>query len=123
MWRCHCGEKNLSSSKRCQSCNAARLTHEDDDGAGGSSRRSKTVEVSFFGLRGTTPRGGEEQRPATGAEGGRAGETPPRLLTEEELAAHYAASRRRDLLTWTAWILVVLAVVALFAWQIGRSPR
>jgi hypothetical protein len=123
MWRCHCGEKNLSADARCRSCNAARLTHEEADGpTGGASRRAKTVEVSFIGL-GSGGGSAEADPHRQAARGPRPGEAPARALSDEELVAYYAAERRREVLTWIAWILAALAVVGLFAWQIGRSPR
>jgi hypothetical protein len=121
MWRCHCGEKNLSADERCRNCNAARLTHEEDEAPAPAPRRGKTVQVSFFGLGGGGRDVEAKIRPRVASP--RPGEAPPRAFTEDELARHYAAERRRDLLTWGAWILAALAAVALLAWQVVRSPR
>ena len=111
MWRCHCGETNLNSRSRCAVCHAARLTHEKEPEPPGRSGRPKTVQFSFFGL------GGEME----GSEG--RGGTPPRILDEQELAAHYARERRRDISMWIAGGIAALAVVGLLAWQIMRSTR
>jgi hypothetical protein len=123
MWRCHCGEKNLSADERCRNCNAARLTHEDVDGpAAGASRRAKTVEVSFIGLG--SRRGPAEADPLRrAARGPRPGEAPTRALSDEELVTYYAAERRREILILVAWVLAALAVVGLLVWQIARLPR
>jgi len=48
---------------------------------------------------------------------------PPRALTDQELASHYARERRRDILVWIGGGVGVLALLGLLAWQILRSGR
>ncbi|HEX7878456.1 MAG TPA: hypothetical protein VF720_03550 [Candidatus Eisenbacteria bacterium] len=93
-------------------CHAARLTHETGSEASGRSGRPKNVQFSFMGL-GAEADAGDERR----------GNAPPRILDETELAAHYAQERRRDIITWLAAGIGVLAIVGLLAWQIMRSTR
>ena len=112
MWRCHCGETNVNSRSRCQACNAARLTHESAPESPGQVVRPKTVQFQFFGM-------GDGPVPGVGstADAGR------RILTERELASHYAREQRRSILGWLAGGVAAMAVLGLLAWQIFRPTR
>jgi hypothetical protein len=112
MWHCHCGETNLNSRTRCAVCHAARLTHEAEPERPGRPARARNVQFSFFGLGAEVDAGEESQ-----------GGAPPRILNEQELAAHYAREKRRDIAMWIAGGIAALAVVGLLAWQIMRSTR
>ncbi|MDZ4804966.1 MAG: hypothetical protein SGI90_08920 [Candidatus Eisenbacteria bacterium] len=47
----------------------------------------------------------------------------PRILTENELAAHYARERRKEILAWIGGGVAVLVLMGVLAWQILRPER
>ncbi len=112
MWRCHCGETNLSSAAYCAECEAPKLTHEEKTREP-RKRESNTrnVHVGFMGVGGERPTG--RRSIATG---------PSRPLTETEIAAYYAGQKRRNIVMWLLYVAAGLAVVALLVWQVLREP-
>lgn len=108
MWRCRCGESNLSVNARCHSCARARAISEIVHAEYRPRRRWKAVQVGFFGLGIEDPRGEN-----AAAEPGR--------WTEAELDDHYRREELRSRWYWIRYALLVVVIILVLLLQIFRG--
>lgn len=105
MWRCHCGEINLNRATHCRDCAGPRRTHEDRDYEPQPRARQKNVYIGFFGM-------------GMGDERGRDAE--PRIMTDQELDAHFNRSRITLRVQWLIFAIAAALGAGVLVWQVLR---